>query len=1067
MVPKQRYVATIGMTVAFAGLLLLGMLVLVSPRASAMQPDQARLAQRWAPENSIPQTLPFSQNWTNTNLITTTDVWSGVPGIIGYRGDDLTTLINTDPQTLLMDGTNTPEDVNANRTDPNTFTTGGVTEFEIADPVVALQGSGTADAPFLLVTVDTTGYSNIVVSYNLRDIDGSADNSVQQVALHYRVGNTGDFTNLPDGYVADATTGPDLADLVTPITVTLPAAADNQPVVQIRVMTTNATGSDEWVGMDDISITGTSGDMAPAVASTDPADGATGVAIDASISITFTEPVAVTSTWFNINCSISGDHSATVSGGDTVFTLDPAVDFTNDEICTITIYASQVTDLDTDDPPDNMAADYVWAFTVASLTADVTFVYHDLEDVVRSGDQLYLAGDFNGWNTSATPMTGDAAGEVFTATVPSLTIGNSYGYKYVVKSGGDRWDWLQAPGSEGNRSVTVTGAETLNDFRDVIVGWAILQWPSTLQANAFHPTDPIYGRLNIYNVTNGLGEGRGIHAEVGYGQSATPADWTWFAMAYFIDVNGEADDEFMGVITPTASGVYSYAVRFDGNWGPGNPNAGWAYGDLDGYVPGVEPFELDQAGVMTVIIYDVEVQKTAAPAEVIVEDGLGAVVTDTITINNLSNLTSTVEVVVTDLLPPGFAYVSDTAPVPPTTTNPPTWHLTNPINPGSSLSFQVVVSATDVITRSGPYVDVATIEVTPPDWLETNNEAEATVMVYRLLPIAEARLRPIDELVLVEGTVTVEPGVFKESTLPNRKLYMEDDSGGVLVYRATELDPVARGNKVRVLGTMAEYRTEAELVPALAADVVDLGPTTPVVPLAIDTGAVDESVEGELVRIAGTIIDKPSSYQLQVDDGSGMVWVYRYYNLGQIGDPNYIDFSTLLVGDYVSVTGVTRGYDYSTVVRREILPRGPADVSVPGADLTTSTKVSDPAGQQVRAGDLVTYTITLINTGALDVTATAIDSLPGYYTVYDAGDFSQAPPGTLTWTGAVPGGGQVELQFVAQVIDGLAGLPLGVTPLANSVLVDDGIHTSFYVPDPSPPWVIKYGVYLPLVSRNQ
>ncbi len=701
-------------------------------------------------------------------------------------------------------------------------------------------------------------------------------------------------------------------------------------------------------------------------------------------------------------------------------------------------------------------------FTVQDLTGDITFVYHDLEDVVRTGDLVYLAGSFNGWSPDATPMTGGANGEVFTATVPSLVIGNTYEYKYVVKSGGDQWDWLQAA---DNRSVTVTGDETLNDYRDVAVGWAVLQWPPTLQAKAFQPTDPVYGRVYIHNVTNPAGEGRGIQAEVGYGDIVTPANWTWFPMAYNTDDYG--NDEFMGVITPTASGVYSYAVRFDGNWGPGNPNADWTYGDLDGYVPGGDPFELDQTGVMTVIIYDVEVTKTAAPAEVIVEDGSGALVTHTITINNLSTLTDTVGVTVTDLLPPGFAYVSDTAPVPPTSTDPLIWILTDPIAAGESLSFEVVVSATDAITRSGSYVNVATIVVSPPDWLEGNNEAEAAVMVYRLLPIAEARLRPLNELVLVEGTVTVEPGVFKESTLPNRKLYMEDDSGGVLVYRATELDPVARGNKVRVLGTMAEYRTETELVPALTADVVDLGPTAPVVPLAIDTGAVDESVEGELVRIAGTIIDKPSSYQLQVDDGSGMVWVYRYYNLGQIGDPNYIDFSTLLVGDYVSVTGVTRGYDYTGVVRREILPRGPADVSVPGADLTTSTKVSDPAGQQVRAGDLVTYTITLINTGALDVTATAIDSLPGYYTVYDAGDFSQAPAGTLTWTGAVPGGGQVELQFVAQVIDGLAGLPLGVTPLANSVLIDDGIHTSFYVPDPSPPWVIKYGVYLPMVSRNQ
>jgi hypothetical protein len=30
---------------------------------------------------TTPQTLPFSQNWTNTGLITANDDWSGVPGI--------------------------------------------------------------------------------------------------------------------------------------------------------------------------------------------------------------------------------------------------------------------------------------------------------------------------------------------------------------------------------------------------------------------------------------------------------------------------------------------------------------------------------------------------------------------------------------------------------------------------------------------------------------------------------------------------------------------------------------------------------------------------------------------------------------------------------------------------------------------------------------------------------------------------------------------------------------------------------------------------------------------------
>ena len=77
----------------------------------------------------------------------------------------------------------------ANQTNPNTFTNGGVAEFDgIPNPVVALQGSGTADAPHLVLALDTTGLANVSVAYNLRDIDGSADNAVQPVALQYRVG---------------------------------------------------------------------------------------------------------------------------------------------------------------------------------------------------------------------------------------------------------------------------------------------------------------------------------------------------------------------------------------------------------------------------------------------------------------------------------------------------------------------------------------------------------------------------------------------------------------------------------------------------------------------------------------------------------------------------------------------------------------------------------------------------------------------------------------------------------------------------------------------------------------
>lgn len=199
-------------------------------------------------------TSAFTQNWTNTGLITVNDNWSAVSSIVGYRGDDLTATTGVDPQTVIADGTTTPVDIIANQNNPNTLTDGGVAEFALTDPVVALQGSGAADAPFLLIHLDTSGVTNVNISYTLRDIDGSADNSIQPVALQYRVGTSGNFINIPAAFVTDASSGPSLATQTTTVNATLPAAAENQSQVQLRIMTANALGNDEWIGIDDINI---------------------------------------------------------------------------------------------------------------------------------------------------------------------------------------------------------------------------------------------------------------------------------------------------------------------------------------------------------------------------------------------------------------------------------------------------------------------------------------------------------------------------------------------------------------------------------------------------------------------------------------------------------------------------------------------------------------------------------------------------------------------------------------------------------------------------------------------
>ncbi|GJE03102.1 choice-of-anchor I family protein [Methylobacterium isbiliense] len=258
----------------------------------------------------------FAQNWSNAGLITADDNWSGVASIVGYRGDDVTALVGADPQTLTGDGTITL-DVNANQTSPNTFTTGGVAEFALANPSVALSGSGTADAPSLVLYLDSRGRSNVTVSYTLRDLEDGGDNAVQAVALQYRLGDSGAWTNVPAAFVADATAGPNAAGPDTRVQAVLPAAANNQANLQVRVITSNATGNDEWVGVDDIGVTSSAG---TAPAPTAP----TLLAPAASLAGSATAPVGTGSLTLTRLGAIPATGTNNADGGAEVVTFDRA-----------------------------------------------------------------------------------------------------------------------------------------------------------------------------------------------------------------------------------------------------------------------------------------------------------------------------------------------------------------------------------------------------------------------------------------------------------------------------------------------------------------------------------------------------------------------------------------------------------------------------------------------------------------------------------------------------------------------------------------------------------------------
>ena len=202
----------------------------------------------------------FNLTAANVNLITANDNWSGISSVEGYIGDNLAAE-GVDPQTVL--GTEFPggalpstvdTQVNANKSNPDAYNAGGITEFDTGTYIsLAMQGTGTADNPYLVMYLNTLGRSSVTVSYNVTDIDGGSNNAVSPVALQYRVGETGSFTNIPAAFIADATTAG--VGTSIPVSVVLPASCNNQAKVQVRIIANNPAGQGEWIGVNNITAT--------------------------------------------------------------------------------------------------------------------------------------------------------------------------------------------------------------------------------------------------------------------------------------------------------------------------------------------------------------------------------------------------------------------------------------------------------------------------------------------------------------------------------------------------------------------------------------------------------------------------------------------------------------------------------------------------------------------------------------------------------------------------------------------------------------------------------------------
>ncbi len=89
--------------------------------------------------------------------------------------------------------------------------------------------------------------------------------------------------------------------------------------------------------------------------------------------MTFSEAVTTSASAFSLTCSVSGVIGFQLSGSGTQYALDPTANLVDGDECTLTITDTGVSDVDSNDPPDTLAATYTSSFTVADLcTATVT-----------------------------------------------------------------------------------------------------------------------------------------------------------------------------------------------------------------------------------------------------------------------------------------------------------------------------------------------------------------------------------------------------------------------------------------------------------------------------------------------------------------------------------------------------------------------------------------------------------------------------------------------------------------------------------------------------------------------
>lgn len=195
-----------------------------------------------------------------------------------------------------------------------------------------------------------------------------------------------------------------------------------------------------------------------------------------------------------------------------------------------------------------------------------------------------------------------------------------------------------------------------------------------------------------------------------------------------------------------------------------------------------------------------------------------------------------------------------------------------------------------------------------------------------ITPVSRARAAGAGANVLVDGVVSVPPGVFDGG------FAIQDRTGGIWVMPPADPVLLRLGQRVRIRGMLDNPNNQLAIVPSVlqlfdfrgapAGLHVESAPE----PRAVRTGAVDEGEEGWLIRVVGTVVtepehDAPWGWKVMVDDGSGAVMVF-------LDSETDLRADVFRPGETVAVTGFAGQYDD----HYEVVPRTQDDIHVATPD---------------------------------------------------------------------------------------------------------------------------------------